>query len=520
MPIDIKSYAMGRASAGGGPVEPNLQAKEVTVKTGTKTITPDEGFDGLSSVKVTGAKLDYQEVTPNFANESFVDVTPSSGYDALWTVTINKDNTLIPSNIKKNVTVHGVTGNYEGSGGGANILDNNLYDDPWVPNFTDSSFDTYTTPSGYDGTREVYVDRDENLIDENIKSGVTINGITGNYTGSAPTLQNKTVTPSNQQQTVQADSGYDGLGTVTVNAAQGGNILQENSDTFIPDFSIDPFDDFTTPAGYDGTYKIYVDKDPNHVAENIKSGVTVNGITGSYTGSTPSLQNKTVTPSNVQQTVQADSGYDGLGTVTVNAAPGGGGITPPSKGFCPTEWDNDGFITKGVLNGMSDIPAYFFCAASGGQSAVVHEHFEKISELTLDTVPSVIGKEQQQYGQTGYTFNKCYNLALKFPGQSSASSDCVFPSGVTRIETDSFVGNKKFTSLDFPATLDWLGPRSFQSCSNVTTINFHGTPSTLNIYAFQNCSGVTTINVPWSEGDKTGAPWGATNATVNYDVTT
>lgn len=62
-----------------------------------------------------------------------------------------------------------------------------------------------------------------------------------------PRLQNKTVTPSTSKQTITAGSNYDGLGTVTVNAV---------------------------------TAAI----DENIVAGNIKDGVTILGVTGSYTG--------------------------------------------------------------------------------------------------------------------------------------------------------------------------------------------------------------------------------------------
>ena len=63
----------------------------------------------------------------------------------------------------------------------------------------------------------------------------------------APTLQDKTVTPTTAEQTITAGEGYDGLGTVTVEAV---------------------------------TAAI----DANITAENIKSGVTILGVTGTYTG--------------------------------------------------------------------------------------------------------------------------------------------------------------------------------------------------------------------------------------------
>lgn len=57
------------------------------------------------------------------------------------------------------------------------------------------------------------------------------------------------------------------------------------------------------------------------IAGNIKSGVTILGVTGDYGGETVTAQAKTVTPSFSSQKILPDPGVDYLSEVTVNAIP-------------------------------------------------------------------------------------------------------------------------------------------------------------------------------------------------------
>lgn len=79
----------------------------------------------------------------------------------------------------------------------------------------------YSIQAGYhDGSGTVGVDATEaaKLIPGNIKEGVEILGVTGDYTGEDVKAQAKTATPYTTQQTILPDTGYDYLSQVTVSA--------------------------------------------------------------------------------------------------------------------------------------------------------------------------------------------------------------------------------------------------------------------------------------------------------------
>lgn len=106
-------------------------------------------------------------------------------------------------------------------------------------------------------------------------------------------------------------SGSKVTGTMTNNGAVSGAISSKA-------------EQYTVPAGYhDGSGKVQIAtaEQAKIVAENIKQGVQILGVTGSYSGGGVNLQSKTVTSSFTAQTVTADSGYDALSQVVVNAMP-------------------------------------------------------------------------------------------------------------------------------------------------------------------------------------------------------
>ena len=101
-------------------------------------------------------------------------------------------------------------------------------------------------------------------------------------TGEMPNIGQQTGTISTKAGTVAISQGYhDGTGSVGIDSTEQGKIIPGN----------------------------------------IKDGVEILGVTGSYSGGTVSAQAKSATPSMSQQTITPDSGYDYLSQVTVAAIP-------------------------------------------------------------------------------------------------------------------------------------------------------------------------------------------------------
>ena len=91
---------------------------------------------------------------------------------------------------------------------------------------------------------------------------------------SQPSLQSKTVSPSTAAQTITPDSGYDGLSQVVVNAISP----TKGAQTYTPTTT-----DQTISSGRWLTGAQTIKGDANLLASNIKSGVSIFGVSGSIT---------------------------------------------------------------------------------------------------------------------------------------------------------------------------------------------------------------------------------------------
>lgn len=162
---------------------------------------------------------------------------------------------------------------------------------------------------------KVIINKPDTLIAENVKKDVTIAGVVGTL---EPTLQEKTVTPSTSTQTITPDTDYDGLSQVTIEAIP--TVIQAT-----PSINVDPTgliiavatqsegyvtagtksatrqltkqlgktvtpgtsDIVAVESGRYTTGAVTVKGDSNLTADNIKSGTTIFGVTGSHVDSTP-----------------------------------------------------------------------------------------------------------------------------------------------------------------------------------------------------------------------------------------
>ena len=265
------------------------------------------------------------------------------------------------------------------------------------------------------------------------------------------------------------------------------------------------------------------------------------------------LQDKTVTPSAATQTVTADEGFAGLASVEVagdsnldpqNISEGvtifgvegkavEGGIRI-ENGAVWGENPGSSFIKWGAVYGERVSSYQFYGSEFRNVNTVslpenlttIGEYaFGECSHLLLDRLPDSV----QTIGK--HAFENCKKITLtSLPPNLTVLNENVFygcsnmpvtelPKNLTTMGAKCLCNCPKLNITTIPASVTEMRTYALALCSSLTSITFEGTPTRIYSDVFSNCTNLTVINVPWAEGEVANAPWGATNATINYNYT-
>ena len=240
-------------------VAPVVQPVSISPKTTSQLISPPSGVDGFNRVAVDAVtssidsnikpenirrNVNILGVEGTFVVEKLQDKTvdpqpyqqvvtfDSSEADGLNSVTVNAvtnavDENITAGNIRKDVTILGVTGEFDPKP----IIQPTVTVTPTTLN------QTVTPNPGYDGLGRVDINAvtsaiDPNILAENIKKNIDILGVTGTYDPKPNYQESKTVQPiTSGDIEVTADPTYDALLKVIVKAVTASidpNILPKN----------------------------------------------------------------------------------------------------------------------------------------------------------------------------------------------------------------------------------------------------------------------------------------------------
>ena len=395
----------------------NNQDKSVTPTEASQSITYDSGYTGLGVVTVGAISDTYVgsaiDVNPTISISGATVTIPSGYYnsqqsESVATTTHPKPTASVNSTTGLVTASHTQTAGYVSAGTTTGTLQLTTQAAKTITP-TDSSqtavaagrytLGAITVAAVPEETKTITANGTYTPSEGNWFSSVTVNV----PTGSSINNQNKTVTPTESQQSISADSGYTGLGTVTVNAI---------SSTYIgSDITVDPTPTvsgatITIPSGYyseqitksvasgtagtpsasKGTVSNHsisvtpsVTNATGYITGGTKSGtavtvsaselvsgtlsITSNGtkdvtnyasVNVNISGDSPTIETLTVTPSESEQTFNSSS-VDGYKPVTVSA------ISSTYVGSDITVRDSDDLTASGAT---VSVPAGYYSAAA------------------------------------------------------------------------------------------------------------------------------------------------------------
>ena len=381
--------------------KPNLQTKSVTPSAAAQTVQPDSGYDGLSSVAVSGdanltaanikkgvsvfgvsgthecpaPKLHEKQITPSAEAKTYY---PNQGYDGISKISVSGDANLTAENIKKDVSIFGVTGTLDTPSGGIDTSDATATAEDIAKDKTAYVNGEKITGTAYDHL----VNGDVSPVNMTVLGKKSI-GLRATTSGACHLAKGTSVSLSMDADKWGTAAVTDVLKGKTFTSENGvkiaGTYEPPSTEPSLQAKSVTPAataQTVTPDTGYDGLSQVTVSGDTNLTAGNIKKGVNIFGVAGIYEAAASGgngnnnceayeidVTNPTVNFKTASGTIKvygyayatSSSGWGGSST-TVHAFCGDGYYTPanwgsPSKTSCTFGVSNGKLTGLPTLNG-------------------------------------------------------------------------------------------------------------------------------------------------------------------------
>lgn len=133
-------------------------------------------------------------------------------------------------------------------------------------------------------------------------------------------------------------------------------------------------------------------------------------------------------------------------------------------------------------------------------------------------------------------FSEIYTIQSGLFNELGSILEVHFPESLISISDNAFIRCIGLTTLEFPNSLESIDNNAFLGCTGLTKVTFGESLTSIGTSSFSGCKGLTTLELPnslisigsrafWSTniteivinkpaGSISGAPWGATNATI------
>lgn len=335
----------------------------------------------------------------------------------------------------------------------------------------------------------------------------------------SPNLEDITVTPTTEEQSIQHGEGYDGIGTVNVNAVTssidnnitaenikkdveilgvtgsyegsggGGNATVEHGSSAVFTFE-ECLTSIDIPEGTEQIGESFLDDPSNAEGIPFYNYTQLEHITipdsvlwiGDYAFYNCSVLDITSIGNNIMTIGNGAFSHSGIGP----------NLTLPNS--LTTIGDNafedcDNLINIDIPNSVTNIgySAFSDCYAltsvtiPNSVTNIGESAFNGCSSLTSITIPDSV----TEIGS--YAFEGCYSLETASIGNS-----------VTYINESTFDSCDMLTSCTFSNSIIWIGDYAFNGCSNLASLAIPNSVTSIGRYTFNGCTSLTSVTIPSS----------------------